>query len=126
VVASLGGAAYIGRASADTAPVLADSAPGIDLRSLSLASRDTNQQMLDMSFHRVEDVFYKPVSAQTLLTGERKALIELLKSRKVKNPSVPAMTATGDQARDLSVAQSTLTAVEALYPKSATKAEYTQ
>ena len=126
VLASLGGAAYISRASADTAPVLADSATEIDLRSLSLASRDTNQQMLDMSFHRVEDVFYKPVSAQTLLTGERKALIELLKSRKVKNPSVPAMRATGDQAHDLSVAQSTVTAVEALYPKSATKAEYTQ
>ena len=57
LIASLGGAAYIGRASADTAPALADNATGIDLRSLSLASRDTNQQMLDMSFHRVEDVF---------------------------------------------------------------------
>jgi len=126
MVASLGGAAYISRASADTAPVLADNATGIDLRTLSLASRDTNQQMLDISFQKVEDQFYKPVNAQTLLTGERKGLIELLKSRKVKNPNVPAMTATGDQSRDLAIAQSIVHSVEALYPKAATNAEFTQ
>ena len=126
MVASFGGAAYIGRASADTAPVIADNATGIDLRTLSLASRDTNKQMLDISFQRVEDQFYKPVNAQTLLTGERKGLLELLKSRKVTSPRVPLMTSTGDRSHDLSIAQSTVYAVEAAYPKAATKAEFTQ
>ncbi|MBC5829197.1 MAG: S41 family peptidase [Candidatus Eremiobacteraeota bacterium] len=97
----------------------------LDLRSL-LTSGSPDQRLLDLAFRRVEETFYKPVMAQTLLTGEHNGLIEYLKYRKVANPSLPDIYATGDQARDEARLRDELATAQHHYGKQVGKVELTQ
>ncbi len=127
--AALGGAAYVGRASANDSTVMSAAGTriaGLDLSLLGGSSGDANRDMLAMAYNRVQSAYYKPFEDQTLLTGERKALLELLKDHRVANASLPAETATGDRSRDLALAQSGVASAERLYPRAASKDEYTQ
>jgi carboxyl-terminal processing protease len=98
----------------------------IDLRSFLQNPADRDQRMLDTTFRRVEDVYYKPVNAQLLLDGEQHALIDYLRANNVKNPQLPHETATGDRAHDVAELEQTLRRVQAIYPHAATGQEYTQ
>jgi len=126
--ASLGGAAYVSRASADDTAVVSRTGirlAGVDL-SARTGSRESSGHMLTLAYERVESQYYKPFDDQTLLSGERKALVAFLKSRKVANPSLPARLATGNRNRDLALLQSELTVAQQTYPKAATQDEFTQ
>lgn len=127
--AALGGAAYVGRASADDSAVLTKTGTriaGLDLSLLAGSSGDANHDMIAMAYNRVQSAYYRPFDDQTLLAGERKALLGLLKERKVVQPALPAASATGDRSRDLALIQNSVTSAERLYPKAATHDEYTQ
>lgn len=127
--AALGGAAYVGRASADDRAVISQTGTriaGLDLSLLGGSTGDANHDMIAMAYNRVQSAYYKPFEDQTLLAGERKALLGLLKEHKVAHPSLPPALATGDRTRDLALIQSSVTTAERLYPKAATSDEYTQ
>jgi carboxyl-terminal processing protease len=128
-VASLGGAAFVSRASADDTTVISQSGTriaGLDLRALTGESDTSSGHLLTLAYEHVESQYYKPFEDQTLITGEHKALVAFLKARKVANPTLPAKLATGDHSQDLNILQSELTAVVHDYPKAATQDEYTQ
>ena len=127
--AALGGAAYIGRASADDSAVVSQTGTriaGVDLSLLAGSSGDANRDMITMAFNRVQNGYYKPFEDQTLLAGEHKALIGLLNDHKVAHPALPPATANGDRSHDLALIQGSVTSAERLYPKAATHDEYTQ
>ncbi|GAC1538645.1 MAG: hypothetical protein NVS2B17_12840 [Candidatus Velthaea sp.] len=127
--ASLGGAAYVSRASADDSVVVAPGGTriaGLDFGTLSAAGADPSHQLLALAYERVQRAYYKPVDDQTLLTGEQKALLTFLKERKVRKPSLPAATASGDRTRDLALLESTVASARRAYPKAATTDEFTQ
>lgn len=55
--------------------------------------------IIDQTYTRVEDVFYRPVDLQTLLNGSRTGINTYLKAR--KEPfAAPALTSTGSRAGD--------------------------
>jgi carboxyl-terminal processing protease len=127
--AALGGAAYVGRASADDSAVISQTGTriaGLDLSLLGGSTGDTNRDMIAMAYNRVQSAYYKPFEDQTLLSGERKALLELLKEHKIANASLPPAVATGDRSRDLALVQSGVSSAEKLYPKAASSDEYTE
>jgi len=129
VAAALGGAVYVGRASADDSAVVSTSGTriaGLDLSLLGGSTGDADHDMIAMAYNRVVSAYYKPFDDETLVAGERKALVALLKDHKIGNPSVPSTIASGDHARDLALIQSNVAAVEKLYPHAATNDEYTQ
>jgi carboxyl-terminal processing protease len=128
-VAALGGAAYVGRASADDGAVVLPTGTriaGLNLSLLGGSTGDANHDMIAMAYNRVQSAYYKPFEDETLLLGEHKALLSLLAGHKVAHPSLPSLVATGDHARDLALVQSSVTSAEKLYPKAATNDEYTQ
>ncbi|MEO6913152.1 MAG: S41 family peptidase [Candidatus Baltobacteraceae bacterium] len=102
---ALAGALYIGYASgihaaAHTADLGNNSVASIDLRSL-LEPQNGNERLVDIAFRQVENSYYKPVNAQTLLTGEHTGLLAYLShDRKIKSPTLPKLSATGDQTQD--------------------------
>ena len=57
-----------------------DSAAGAEQRSLD---------MLDMSLDKIHDVYYKPVDEVTLLTGERRGLLDYMKYRHISGALPP-------------------------------------
>lgn len=127
--AALGGAAYVGRASADDSAVISANGTriaGIDLSLMSGSSGDANRDMIAMAYNRVQSAYYKAFDDETLLAGEHKALLGLLKERKIPHPSLPADAATGDRTRDLALIQGGVTSAEKRYPKAASKDEFTQ
>jgi carboxyl-terminal processing protease len=127
--AALGGAAYVGRASADDSAVISETGAriaGLDLSLMSGSSGDPNRDMIAMAYNRVQSAYYKAFDDETLLAGEHKALLGLLKDRKIPHPSLPAAAATGDRTRDLALIQSGVSSAEKRYPKAATHDEYTQ
>ncbi len=128
-VAALGGAAYVGRASADDSAVISQTGTriaGLDLSLLSGSTGNANRDMVAMAYNRVQSAYYKSFDDQMLLTGEQKKLLLLLKERKVAHPALPAQVATADRGRDLGLVQGLLAAAETRYPKAATNDEYTQ
>lgn len=127
-VASLGGAAYVSRASAD-ADIPAHTGTqiaGIDLGALTGTDVDANHQMLALAYERVARSYYKPVDDRILLDGEQKALLALLKDRKIKSPTLPKKLPSGDRTADLALLENTVTAAQHAYPKAASADEYTQ
>ena len=127
--AALGGAAYVGRASADDAAVISQTGTriaGLDLNLLSGTTGDANRDMIAMAYNRVQTAYYKPFEDRTLIDGEQKALLGLLKEHKIAHPSLAPAVATGDRARDLALIQNTVASAEKRYPKAATNDEYTQ
>ena len=127
--AALGGAAYVSRASADDTTVISRSGmrlAGVDLNALAGTASETNGHMLTLAYEHVESTYYKSFDDQTLLSGEHKALLMFLKSRKVPNPALPVKLATTDHNRNLALLQGELTSAEQIYPRAATQDEFTQ
>jgi carboxyl-terminal processing protease len=88
--------------------------------------RGGDQTMVDEAFRRVERAYYKPVNAQTLLSGERRELVTYLRSRGVHDPAIPELTATGDEAKDLAALNEDLALAHTRYAKEASPTELTQ
>ena len=82
--------------------------------------------MLDTTFRRVEDAYYKPVDAQLLLDGERKALLAFLAQHNVKDAHLGRSIATGDRTRDVMLLEQQLKEVETTWPRVASGSAYTQ
>ena len=72
----------------------------LDVRALLQNPRSLDQTMVERSFRQAEDVFYKPVNPQTLLSGEHRALITYLQKHNIKNPQLTPLFATGNQSDD--------------------------
>jgi len=129
-VASLGGALYLAHEH-DVRPyealtVNASGFPSIELRALLGDVHGSDQAMLDNAFRQVERTYYKPVNAQTLLTGEQRELVIYLKAHAVSNPRIPVLTATGDQHRDIAALNRDLALAQARYGKQTSSVELTQ
>ncbi|MBC5801647.1 MAG: PDZ domain-containing protein, partial [Candidatus Eremiobacteraeota bacterium] len=129
-VASLGGALYLAHEH-DVRPdeALTDNAsgfPSIELRALLGNVHGSDQTMLDNAFRQVERTYYKPVNAQTLLTGEQHELIAYLKAHAVPNPRLPVLIATGDQRRDIAALNRDLALAQARYGKQTSPVQLTQ
>ncbi len=127
--ASLGGAAFFARDRANH-PILtlSDNSPfaSVDLHTILSSGHGGDQAMVDSAFRQVEKAYYKPVDAQTLMTGERRELLAILKKKKVASPSIPAIVATGDESHDLAALNSDLAIAQQRYGSAATRTELTQ
>jgi carboxyl-terminal processing protease len=126
--AAIGGAVYVGRASADDGAVAQTGTriAGLDLSLLAGSSGDADRDMIAMAYNRVQSGYYKPFDDQTLISGEQKALLGLLRDHKVARPSLAPVEATGDRSRDLALIQNTVASAEKRYPRAATRDEFTQ
>jgi len=129
-IASLGGSLYLAHARADrSSAVMAAGTSGVaevDLGSLLARSHTGDQGMLDSAFRQVERTYYKPINAQTLLSGEQHELVLYLKQHNVLAPAIPKLTATGDEAHDIAALNADLASAQALYGKRTSNAELTQ
>jgi len=129
-VASLGGALYLAHervsrgAEAFEAPESGIAA--LDLQALLANAHGGDQRELDGAFRQVEKTYYKPIDAQTLLTGERKELVSYLKAHKVADPALPLLSATGDESKDIRSLNRDLEVAQSLYGKQTSNAELTQ
>ena len=105
IIVALAGALYLGyRSGLEAAQANLDGSSDIaslDLQAV-LGSSSPDEKLLDIAFRRVEDVFYKPFNAQTLLDGERHGLVEYLREKHIKASNVPHITASGDSSQDKS------------------------
>ncbi|MBD5635134.1 MAG: S41 family peptidase [Candidatus Eremiobacteraeota bacterium] len=129
-VASLGGAVYLTheRVNRDS-DAYVDAGPGVaalDLRDVLVNSTGSDQRMLDTAFRQVVKAYYKPVDAQTLLTGEQHELIAYLKKHGIASPAIPPLTATGDEDRDTRSLNKDLEVAQSLYGKRTSNSELTQ
>jgi carboxyl-terminal processing protease len=128
-VASLGGALYLAheRVGHET-EAFNDAPPGValDLRALLASTQGGGQRELDNAFRQVEKNYYKPIDAQTLLTGERKELIGYLKAHKIGDPAIPLFSATGDEDKDIRALNRDLELAQSMYGKQTSNAELTQ
>ncbi len=128
-VASLGGAAYLAHdRAARPGGTLSDAAPfaAVDLHAILSSVHGGDRTMLDNAFRQVERAYYKPVDAQTLMSGERRELVASLKSKKVASPDIPPITATGDEEHDLAAINSELSLAQKRYASVASPTELTQ
>ena len=130
-VASLGGALYIVHERSDRGSTAAMAAGGtgvaaLDLRALLDNPRGGDQRMLDNAFRQVEKTYYKPINAQTLLTGEQRELVAYLKAHKVLAPVIPTLLATGNEDRDIRSLNRGLAEAQSLYGKQTSNSELTQ
>ncbi len=82
--------------------------------------------MLDQTIERVEDTYYKPVDVATLLQGEHRGLVALLKARRVADPQVPMLALTGVRAHDLGLLDESISRAVKRYPTTATRSELTE
>ncbi len=129
-LASLGGALFLTheRASHDS-DAYVDAGSGVaslDLHDVVADSEGGDQRMLDSAFRQVEKTYYKPVDAQTLLSGEQHELVAYLKKHGVASPAIPALTATGDEDADSRALNHDLDVAQTLYGKHTSDAELTQ
>jgi carboxyl-terminal processing protease len=130
-LASLGGALYLTheRATRDS-DAYVDASPGgvaaLDLHDILASVNGGDQRMLDNAFRQVERAYYKPVDAQTLVTGEERELILYLKQHGVENPAIPALSANGDEDHDTRSLNKSLEIAQTLYGKRTSNAELTQ
>ncbi|HXF35083.1 MAG TPA: S41 family peptidase [Candidatus Acidoferrales bacterium] len=128
-LAVLGAIAYVARLNATGADeVAAGGSPiaSIDLRSFLQNPAERDQRMLDTTFRRVEDAYYKPVDAQLLLDGERKALLDFLIQHNVKDAHLARSMATGDRTHDAMLLEQQLKEVKTTWPRVASGSAYTQ
>jgi carboxyl-terminal processing protease len=127
--AALGGAVYVGQASANDSTIVSQAGArvaGLDLNLLAGSTGNANHDMIAMAYNRVQSAYYKPFDDATLIAGEHKALLALLHDRKIAHPALPQVAATGDRARDLALIENSVSSAEKLYPKSASDDEFTQ
>ncbi|HTX03594.1 MAG TPA: S41 family peptidase [Candidatus Acidoferrales bacterium] len=93
LVATFGAAAYVSNAQARDGMTVALGEPTLMLDNFDSLG------IIDQTYTRVEDVFYRPVALQTLLNGSRTGINAYLKAR--KEPfSAPALTSTGSRSGD--------------------------
>ncbi|HEY1728577.1 MAG TPA: S41 family peptidase [Candidatus Baltobacteraceae bacterium] len=93
LVATFGAAAYVSNAQARAGMTVALGEP-----TLMLGNFDS-LGIIDQTYTRVEDVFYRPVDLQVLLNGSRTGINAYLKAR--KEPfKAPALTSTGSRSGD--------------------------
>jgi carboxyl-terminal processing protease len=125
-VASLGGALYLAHERVGhEAGFSGEGVASIDLHEL-LQSPHGDQRMLDNAFRQVEKTYYKPIDAQTLLTGEQRELVAYLKKHNVPAPAIPTSAATGDEHRDVAALNKALADAESRYGKQTSNSELTQ
>ncbi len=127
-LASLGGALYLSherivRAGGD---LNSGSVATLDLNALLNHPHESDQALLSTAFHRLEETYYKPVTAQLLLDGEHRELVALLRSHDVRNPEIATSTATGDQQHDEALLSRTLERAETNYGKTVGNVALTQ
>ncbi len=98
----------------------------LDLRDILASGHGGDQRMLDSAFRQVEKAYYKPIDAQTLLSGEQKELVTYLKKHGVADPAIPALTASGDEDKDSRALNKDLEVAQKLYGRQTSNAELTQ
>jgi carboxyl-terminal processing protease len=130
-LASLGGALYLTHERFSATPeIVVEPGPGVasldDLHALLMNPHAADQRMLDNAFRQVEKAFYKPVNAQTLLTGEQRELVAYLKHHNVADPAIPFSVATGDEEHDVQLLNRDLQLAQSQYGKMTSDAELTQ
>ncbi len=130
-LASLGGALYLAHArSGATAEIVVEPGSGVasldDLHALLMNPHAADQRMLDNAFRQVEKAFYKPVNAQTLLTGEQRELVSYLRHHRIADPAIPFSLATGDEAHDVQLLNRDLQLAQSQYGKVTSDTELTQ
>ena len=128
-IASLGGALYLAHERAGhSAEALTDARgySSLDLHSLLASVRGSDQSMLDNAYRKVEQAYYKPVNAQTLLTGERRELVSYLKAHNVADPHIPLLVASGDPSQDLAALNRDLAIAQTRYGKQTSSSELSQ
>jgi hypothetical protein len=129
-LASLGGALYLTHERVTREPeAYLDAGPGVaalDLHDMLASADGGDQRMLDSAFRQVEKAYYKPVDAQTLLTGERRELTAYLKKHGIADPAIPELTATGDEESDTRALNKDLEVAQTLYGKRTSDTELTQ
>jgi carboxyl-terminal processing protease len=127
-VVALGGAAYVNRASAhdDTAMLQSGTRlAGLDLSPLA-GTGDQNDRMLAQAYAYMQNSYYKPVTDQTLLTGEQQGLLAYLKAKKVRNVQLPDPVASGDRSRDLSLVEAQVAAASKSYGSAGTQQQFAE
>jgi carboxyl-terminal processing protease len=112
VTVAAAGALFIGYRSG----ILAAQSPGIDVATTGdvnalFSGGASPSQLLDFALNKLEAKYYKPVEAQTPLSGEENALRSYLRTKKISKPSLPHEAAdasheAGQLADVLSYAQS--------------------
>ncbi len=122
-LASLAGALYLDRAHAGS---VGSGIVASDLPALLASAESGDRHLVDNAFQQVERAYYKPVNAQTLLTGERRELVDYLKKHNVSDPAIPAFTATGDEERDLASIDRSLSIAQSKYGAHTSNLELTQ
>ena len=129
IVVALAGALFLGYRSGLSAAQgrsadLNGEVASVDLQSL-LGSGSPNERLIDLAFRSVEETFYKPVNAQTLLDGERRGLISGIEGHKIKVP-LPYQTATGIADQDKARINTELAFAQQHVGAKISKAELTQ
>jgi carboxyl-terminal processing protease len=101
LVATLGAAAYVSRvgARAGLGATAVDHFPSLALRDTVIFTPGGALGLIDQTYSRIEDVYYRPVDLQQLLDGSRSGLNAYLKYRKAALRA-PAMTSTGSRSGD--------------------------
>src|SRR5512146_682860 len=89
---ALGGSASIGEGGLQVATTG-------DVRDLFRHQGD-DAQLLNVALRKLENSFYRPVDPQQPIAGERKAIAEFLKTKKIDNAMLPSEMATGDPVAD--------------------------
>jgi len=127
-VVALGGAAYVNRASAHDDSAMLESGTrlaGLDPSALAGAGNQ-NDRMLAQAYAYMQNAYYKPVSDQTLLTGEQQGLLAYLKAKKVRNVQLPDPVASGDRSHDLSLVEAQLAAASKSYAAAGTPQQFAE
>ena len=70
-LSALGGAAYAGRAAADTSVVTDRPVADLDLNGL-MGSGDPDKRVIETAYEQVEHSYYEPVNPQLMVDGETK------------------------------------------------------
>ncbi len=98
----------------------------LDLHDILASGQGGDQRMLDSAFRQVEKAYYKPIDAQTLLSGEQKELVAYLKKHGIADPAIPALMASGDEDKDSRALNKDLEVAQTLYGKRTSNTELTQ
>ena len=130
-LASLGGALYLAHArSGATAEIVVEPGPGVasldDLHALLMNPHAADQRMLDNAFRQVEKAFYKPVNAQTLLTGEQRELVSYLRHHRIADPAIPSASRPATKPHDVQLLNRDLQLAQSQYGKLTSDTELTQ
>lgn len=101
LLATLGASAYVSTmgARAGLNGTLVDHFPSLALRETDAFTTANALGLIDQTYSRVEDVYYRPVDLQQLLDGSRAGINAYLKYRKAPF-TAPALASTGSRSGD--------------------------